>query len=51
MRLLLIGHGRMGRLVEALAPAYGFEVAAVLDRTSNEQGRGATAEREALATA
>jgi 4-hydroxy-tetrahydrodipicolinate reductase len=45
MRLLVVGHGRMGRLVEALAPAYGFEVAAVLDRTSNEQGRGATAER------
>jgi 4-hydroxy-tetrahydrodipicolinate reductase len=45
MRLLVVGHGRMGRLVEALAPAYGFEVAAVLDRASNEQGRGATAER------
>jgi 4-hydroxy-tetrahydrodipicolinate reductase len=45
MRLLVIGHGRMGRLVEALAPSYGFEVAAVLDRASNENGRGVTAER------
>ena len=45
MRLLVIGHGRMGRLVEALAPSYGFEVAAVLDRASNENGRGATTER------
>lgn len=29
-RLLLVGHGRMGRLVEGLAPAYGFEVAGIL---------------------
>jgi len=45
MRLLVVGHGRMGRLVETLAPGYGFEIAAVLDRASNEDGRGATAER------
>jgi len=44
MRLLLIGHGRMGRLVETLAPAYGFEVSGVLDRASNADGRGVTAE-------
>lgn len=31
MRVLLIGHGRMGRLVEALAPEYGCEVAGVVD--------------------
>jgi 4-hydroxy-tetrahydrodipicolinate reductase len=30
MKLLLIGYGRMGRLVEALAPEYGWEVAGVL---------------------
>jgi 4-hydroxy-tetrahydrodipicolinate reductase len=30
-RLLIVGHGRMGRLVEQLAPSYGFEVAAVVD--------------------
>ncbi len=45
MRLLVIGHGRMGRLVEALAPSYGFEVAGILDRAANDAGRGATAER------
>jgi len=44
MRLLLVGHGRMGRLVEALAPAHGFELAGVLDHASNEGGRGVTAE-------
>src|SRR6185437_11893140 len=30
MKLLLIGHGRMGRLVESLAPEYGFDVAGVV---------------------
>jgi 4-hydroxy-tetrahydrodipicolinate reductase len=28
--LLLLGHGRMGQLVESLAPEYGFEVAGVV---------------------
>jgi 4-hydroxy-tetrahydrodipicolinate reductase len=28
--LLLVGHGRMGRLVESLAPEYGFSVAGVV---------------------
>jgi 4-hydroxy-tetrahydrodipicolinate reductase len=45
MRLLVVGHGRMGRLVEQLAPQYGFEVAAVLDSASNPEGAGVTAER------
>jgi 4-hydroxy-tetrahydrodipicolinate reductase len=31
-RLLLVGHGRMGRLVETLAPEYGFDVAGVIAR-------------------
>jgi 4-hydroxy-tetrahydrodipicolinate reductase len=31
MRLLLVGHGRMGRLVEALAPEYGCAIASVVD--------------------
>ena len=35
--LLLIGRGRMGRLVEAIAPEYGFHVAGVVDRTSAGQ--------------
>ena len=29
-KLLLVGHGRMGRLVESLAPEYGFEVGGVV---------------------
>lgn len=29
-RLLVVGHGRMGQLVEQLAPDYGFEVAGVV---------------------
>ena len=29
--LLLVGHGRMGRLVESLAPEFGFAVAGVID--------------------
>lgn len=30
-RLLLVGHGRMGRLVESLAPEYGFDVVGAVD--------------------
>jgi 4-hydroxy-tetrahydrodipicolinate reductase len=30
MRILLIGHGRMGQLVESLAPSYGCEVAGIV---------------------
>ena len=37
MRLLLIGHGRMGQLVESLAPAYGAEVVGVIDEHSGER--------------
>lgn len=33
-RLLLIGHGRMGRLVETLADEAGFEVVGAIDRRS-----------------
>ena len=29
-RLLLVGHGRMGRQVERLAPDYGFELAGIV---------------------
>lgn len=32
MRVILIGHGRMGRLVESLCPEYGIDVAGVVDR-------------------
>jgi 4-hydroxy-tetrahydrodipicolinate reductase len=33
-RLLLVGHGRMGRLVESLAAEYGFNVVAAVDSHS-----------------
>lgn len=34
MRVLLVGHGRMGRLVESLAPSYGAQIAGVIDEHS-----------------
>jgi 4-hydroxy-tetrahydrodipicolinate reductase len=34
--LALVGHGRMGRLVEQLAPGHGFEVVARLDSSDHE---------------
>jgi len=40
MCLLLVGYGRMGRLVEKLAPDYGFEVVGRLDDTNNLGGVG-----------
>lgn len=40
IRLLLLGHGRMGRAVEQLAPARGFVVAGVLNSKSNAAGAG-----------
>jgi 4-hydroxy-tetrahydrodipicolinate reductase len=38
MRLLIVGHGRMGKLVESLAAAQGFEVAAIVDSKSGDRG-------------
>jgi 4-hydroxy-tetrahydrodipicolinate reductase len=32
-RLLLVGHGRMGKLVEQLGPEYGFQVVGVIERS------------------
>lgn len=43
-RLALVGYGKMGRLVEQLAPEHGFEVALRLDGSSNAGGAGLTAE-------
>jgi 4-hydroxy-tetrahydrodipicolinate reductase len=40
MKLLLIGHGRMGRLVEQLAPQYGCEIAGVVTATSGADAIG-----------
>ena len=43
-RLALLGHGRMGKLVEQLAPDHGFEVALRLDGAANRDGAGITPE-------
>lgn len=37
MRILLLGHGRMGRLVESLAASYGGTIAGVIDEHSGER--------------
>ena len=44
MRLLVIGYGRMGKLVDQLSESYGFEVAGRLDIDSNSGGAGITAD-------
>jgi 4-hydroxy-tetrahydrodipicolinate reductase len=36
MRILLLGHGRMGKLVETLAPEYGGTIAAIIDQPDSE---------------
>ena len=43
-RLAIIGYGKMGRLVEQLAPAYGFSVALKLDEFNNSGFEGITAD-------
>jgi 4-hydroxy-tetrahydrodipicolinate reductase len=45
MKILLVGHGKMGRLVEALAPEFGFEIAGTIDPQSPLHGGGPDAER------
>jgi 4-hydroxy-tetrahydrodipicolinate reductase len=36
MRILLLGHGRMGKLVESLAPEYGGTIAAIIDQPDSD---------------
>ena len=36
MRVLLLGHGRMGQLIESLAPSYGATIAGVIDEHSGD---------------
>jgi len=40
VKLLLVGHGKMGRMVEALAAEYGCEVVGVIDPQSPSHGGG-----------
>lgn len=44
MKLALVGYGKMGRMLEQLAPEYGFTVALVLDVHNNANGEGLTRE-------
>lgn len=43
-RLALVGYGKMGRMLEDLAPEFGFEVGLKLDEFNNMDGTGITAE-------
>ena len=45
MRLLLVGHGKMGRMVESLAGEYGVEIGGVMDPLSPAHGGGPESER------
>jgi 4-hydroxy-tetrahydrodipicolinate reductase len=42
--LAIVGHGKMGHLIEQLAPEYDFEVRRVLNSATNANGTGLTAE-------
>jgi 4-hydroxy-tetrahydrodipicolinate reductase len=44
MKLALVGYGKMGRLIESLAPSHGFETALRLDEFNNARFEGMTAE-------
>ena len=44
MNLAIVGHGKMGRLIEHLAPEYGFDVKLRLDIGNNEKFEGLTKE-------
>jgi 4-hydroxy-tetrahydrodipicolinate reductase len=41
-KIALVGYGKMGRMLEQLAPEYGLEVALVLDIDNNAGGAGMT---------
>ena len=43
-RLAIVGYGKMGRLIEQLAPEYGFTVALKLDEFNNAGFQGVTTE-------
>src|SRR5258705_57747 len=42
--LAIVGYGKMGRLIEQLAPEYEFNVALKLDEFNNANGEGLNAE-------
>ena len=44
MNLAIVGYGKMGRLIEQLAPEYGFDVKLRLDIDNNAKFEGLTRE-------
>jgi 4-hydroxy-tetrahydrodipicolinate reductase len=42
--LAIVGHGKMGRLIEQLAPEYGFDVRLTLNSSTNVHGAGLSGE-------
>ena len=42
MKLAIVGYGKMGRMIEQLAPSFGFETALVLDIHNNANFEGMT---------
>jgi len=44
LKLALVGYGRMGKMLDQLAPEHGFEVVARLDEHNNAGGAGLTPE-------
>ena len=42
-KLAIVGYGKMGKLIEQLAPEYDFQVALKLDEFNNPDGAGLTA--------
>jgi len=44
MNLAIVGYGKMGRLIEQLAPEFGFTVTLKLDEFNNVDGAGMTAQ-------
>jgi 4-hydroxy-tetrahydrodipicolinate reductase len=42
--LAIVGHGKMGRLIQQLAPEYGFDVRVALNSGTNASGAGLTRE-------
>lgn len=44
MNLAIVGYGKMGRMIESLAPGYGLRVVRVIDEETNAGGAGLTAE-------
>ena len=43
-KLAIVGYGKMGRLIDELAPEFGFSTALKLDEFNNVEGAGITAE-------